>query len=201
MPSCVGAWARAWSASKPNSKIGHRQVRSGNLALGAVKTGNIADNAVTSAKVADGSLTAADVASNTFLPANGTANSSTDLCGRPSTDYMLGRGGVFFSRITVPAGQSQLLISFGFGDLIGRCAAGGVPQVEYQSDVSSVNLVDWVTDYGSPNGTASIHTTNGLTRGGTYTESHTSVVPQAINWQAPPGGLLGLGDRRLLGFA
>lgn len=23
-----------------------------------------------------------------------------------------------------------------------------------------------------------------LTRGGTYTESHTSVVPQAINWQA-----------------
>ncbi|HWK16799.1 MAG TPA: hypothetical protein VNR66_05035 [Solirubrobacteraceae bacterium] len=157
-----------------SSKIGHHQV----------KTGNIANNAVTSAKVADGSLTAADVAPNTFLGANGTANNSTKLGGRPSTDYMLGRGGMFFNRITVPAGQSRLLLSFGFGDLIGKCAAGGVPQVEYQSDVSSVNLVDWVTDYGYPNGTASIHTTNGLSRGGTYIESHTSVVPQAINWQA-----------------
>lgn len=122
-----------------SSKIGHHQV----------KTGNIANNAVTSAKVADGSLTAADVAPNTFLPANGTAANSKNLGGRPSTDYMQGRGGMVFNRITVPAGQSQLLLSFGFGDLIGKCAAGGIPQVAYQSDVSSVNLVDWVTDYGS----------------------------------------------------
>ena len=90
---------------------------------------------------------------------------------------------MFANRITVPAGQSQLLLGLGFGDLIGKCAAGGIPQIEYQSNVTSVNLVDWVTDYGAPKGTASIHT-HGLQKNGLYIESHSSVVPQSITWQA-----------------
>lgn len=157
-----------------SSKIGNHQVRSHNLDSGAVNTRALADNSVTASKVAP----------NTFLSANGTANNSLALGGHPSGDFLLGRGGMFVNRVSVPAGQTQLLISFGFGDLLGKCAAGGVPQTEYQSDVASVNLVDSVTDFGSPNGTASIHTTNGLARGGTYTESHATVVPQAITWQA-----------------
>lgn len=157
-----------------SSKIGPHQVRSRNLAPASVKTGILADQSVTASKVAPG----------TFLPANGTASNSQQLGGRPSGDFLLGAGGMFVGRVSVPTGQTRLLISLGFGDLIGKCAAGGVPQTEYQSDVNSVNLVDSVTDYGSPSGTASIHTTNGLTRGGTYIESHSTVVPQAITWQA-----------------
>jgi hypothetical protein len=156
-----------------SSKIGTHQVHSRNLGSGAVKTDALADNSVTSSKVAP----------NTFLAANGTANNSLQLGGHPSGDFLQGRGGMFVNRVSVPAGQTRLLISLGFGDLIGKCAAGGVPQTEYQSNVTSVNLVDWVTDYGNP-GTAWIHTTNGLTNGGTYIESHTTVVPQAISWQA-----------------
>ncbi|HEY8762901.1 MAG TPA: hypothetical protein VIM18_01800 [Solirubrobacteraceae bacterium] len=167
-----------------SSKIGADQVRNRNLAPAAVKSGTLADNSVTSSKLADGSVTSADVAPNTFLPANGTADNSSQLGGHPSGDFLLGRGGMFVNRVSIPAGQTQLLISLGFGELIGKCAAGGVPQVEYQSDVDSVNLVDSVTDYGSPAGTASIHTTNGLTRGGLYIETHNTVVPQAITWQA-----------------
>jgi hypothetical protein len=157
-----------------SSKIGAHQVRSRNLGPGAVKTDALADNSVTSSKVAP----------NTFLPATGTANNSLALGGHPAGDFLAGRGGMFVNRVSVPAGQTRLLISLGFGDLLGKCAAGGVPQTEYQSDVNSVNLVDSVTDYGSPSGTASIHTTNGLGRGGIYIESHTTVVPQAITWQA-----------------
>jgi hypothetical protein len=167
-----------------SSKIGAKQVRNRNLAPEAVKSGTLAEDSVTSSKVADGTLTSADVAPNTFLPANGTADNATQLGGHPAGDFLLGRGGMFFNRVSIPAGQTQLLISLGFGDLIGKCASGGVPQVEYQSDVSSVNLVDSVTDYGSPAGTASIHTTNGLSQGGLYIESHNTVVPQAITWQA-----------------
>ncbi len=167
-----------------SSKIGTHQVRSGNLDLGAVTSPNLADNSVSSSKVADGSLTAADVAPDTFLAAHGTADNSTKLGNRPSSDYLQGQGSMFMNRITVPAGQTQLLISFGFGDVLGKCAAGGVPELEYQSDVSQVNLVDWVTNYGNPHGTADIHTTNGLTQGGTYTESSGTVVPQSVTWQA-----------------
>jgi hypothetical protein len=166
-----------------SSKIGARQVRNRNLAPGSVKSATLADNSVSSSKIADGSVTSADVAPNTFLPAHGTADNASQLGNRPSGDFLLGRGGMFVNRVRIPAGQTQLLISLGFGDLIGKCAAGGVPQVEYQSNVNSVNLVDSVTDFGSP-GTASIHTTNGLTRGGLYIESHNTVVPQAITWQA-----------------
>jgi hypothetical protein len=166
-----------------SSKIGAQQVRNHNLAPGAVKSGTLAQDSVNSSKVADGSLKSADVAPNTFLPATGTAANAAQLGGHPAGDFVLGRGGMFFNRVSIPAGQTQLLISLGFGDLIGKCAAGGVPQVEYQSNVSSVNLVDSVTDYGSP-GTASIHTTNGLSRGGLYIETHNTVVPQAITWQA-----------------
>jgi hypothetical protein len=157
-----------------SSKIATAQVRSNNLAPGSVKT----------SKLADASVTASKVAPNTFLPANGTASNSLALGNHPAGDFLLGRGGMFVNRVSVPAGQTRLLISLGFGDLIGKCAAGGVPQTEYQSNVDSVNLVDSVTDYGTPKGTASIHTTNGLGRGGTYIESHATVVPQAITWQA-----------------
>lgn len=64
----------------------------------------------------------------------------------------------------MPANSSSLIVSFAFGDLIGKCAAGGVPQVQYGSHV---NLVDWVTDYGSATGTTAIHTTTSLMHGGT----------------------------------
>jgi hypothetical protein len=166
------------------SKLADSAVTTSKLAGNAVTSSKLAGNSVTSSKVANGSLTAADVAPKTFLAADGTAANSDKLGNRPAGDFLLGRGQMYFNRVSVPAGQSQLLVSFGFGDLIGKCAAGGVPQVEFQSDVTSVNLVDWVTNFGSPNGTAGIQTTNGLTRGGTYTELHTTVVPQAITWQA-----------------
>jgi hypothetical protein len=177
-----------------SGKIGAGQVRTRNLADGSVTSSKLAGNAVDSSKVADHSLTGNDIvdhsltgndiARNTFLPIDGTASNSLKLGNHPSGDFLLGRGGMFVNRVSIPAGQTQLLISLGFGDISGKCAAGGVPQIEYTSNVNSVNLVDWVTNYGAPNGTAAIHTTNGLTRGGTYIETHTSVVPQAITWQA-----------------
>ena len=150
----------------------------------SVTTSRLADSSVTSSKVANGSLTGSDVAPNTFLAADGTATNSDKLGNHPSDDFMLGRGQMFVNRVQVPANSSSLIVSFAFGDLVGKCAAGGVPQVQYVSHVNQVNLVDWVTDYGSPTGTTAIHTTNGLTNGGTYTESHATVVPQAITWQA-----------------
>jgi hypothetical protein len=153
-------------------------------ATGLIGTNQIKNGAITTPKIHNGAVTASKVAPNTFLPANGTAQNASALGNHPSGDFLLGRGGMFANRITVPAGQSQLLLGLGFGDLIGKCAAGGVPQIEYQSNVTSVNLVDWVTDYGSPSGTASIHTTNGLQKNGLYIESHNSVVPQSITWEA-----------------
>jgi hypothetical protein len=153
-------------------------------ATGLIGTNQIKNGAVTTAKIHSGAVTLSKVAPNTFLQANGTAHNADALGNHPSGDYLLGRGQMYYHRVTVPAGQSALILSFGFGDLIGKCAPGGVPQTEYQSNVNRVNLVDWVTDYGSPKGTASIHTTNGLMRNGLYTESHSSVVPQAITWQA-----------------
>jgi len=159
--------------------IGTNQIKNG-----AVTTAKIHDGAVTTAKIHDAAVTASKVAPNTFLPANGTAQNADSLGNRPASDYLLGRGQMYYNRVQVPVGQSALILSFGFGDLIGKCAAGGVPQTEYQSNVNSVNLVDSVTDYGSPNGTASIHTTNGLAKNGLYIESHNTVVPQSITWQA-----------------
>ena len=125
-----------------------------------------------------------DVAPNTFLAAGGTAANATRLGILSARDYLLGNGRKFVNRVQVPVGQSALIVSFSYGDLVGKCASGGVPQTEYVSHTSPVDLVDWVTDYGSPTGTTAIHTTNGLTNGGTYIESHSTVVPQAITWQA-----------------
>jgi hypothetical protein len=153
-------------------------------AAGLIGTNQIKNGAVTTAKLHSAAVTASKVAPNTFLPATGTAQNADSLGNHPASDYLLGRGQMYYHRVQVPAGQTALILSVGFGDLLGKCAAGGVPQTEYQSNVSSVNLVDSVTNYGSPNGTASIHTTNGLMKNGLYIESHNTVVPQAITWQA-----------------
>jgi hypothetical protein len=165
-------------------KLADGAVTTNKLAHHAVVTSRLADGAVNSSKVANGSLTSADVAPNTFLAAGGTAANANRLGNRSAGDYLLGNGQMFVNRVQVPVGQSALIVSFGYGDLVGKCASGGVPQTEYVSHTSQVNLVDWVTDYGSPTGTTAIHTTNGLTNGGTYIESHSTVVPQAITWQA-----------------
>lgn len=153
-------------------------------ATGLIGTNQIKNGAITTPKIHNGAVTASKVAPNTFLAANGTAQNAGALGNRPAGDFLLGRGQMYYHRVVVPAGQTSLILSVGFGDLLGKCAAGGVPQTEYQSNVTSVNLVDWVTNYGAPNGTASIHTTNGLQKNGLYIESHNSVVPQAITWQA-----------------
>ncbi len=169
--------------------VGTNQIKNGavttsKLADHAVTSSKLADSSVSSSKVADGSLKGSDVAPHTFLPADGTATNADHLGNRPASDFLLGSGQMFVNRVQVPAGQSALILSGAFGDLVGKCAAGGVPQVQYVSHTSQVNLVDWVTNYGSPNGTAAVNTTNGLTNGGTYTEPHSSTVPQAITWQA-----------------
>jgi hypothetical protein len=180
----LGGTSLAASGLIGTNQIKPGAVTSSKIATQGVRNVNLHANSVTSSKVADHSLTASDIAPNTFLPANGTAQNSDALGNHPAGDFLLGRGGMFANRIKIPAGQSQLLLGLGFGDLIGKCAAGGVPQIEYQSNINSVNLVDSVTNFGSPNGTASIHTTNGLTKNGIYIESHNSVVPQSITWQA-----------------
>lgn len=177
--SVLALFAALGGTSVAAFMVGTNQIKNG-----AVTNSKLGANAVTSSRVKDGSLTAADIAPNTFLPAHATATNSDSLGNRPAGDYLLGRGQMFVNRVEVPAGQSALILSGAFGDLVGNCAPGGIPQVQYISHTSQVNLVDWVTDYGSPNGTASIHTTNGLSNGGTYTESHNTVVPQAITWQA-----------------
>jgi hypothetical protein len=153
-------------------------------ASGLIGTSQIKNGAITTSKIHSGAVTASKVAPNTFLPADGTALNANKLGNHPSGDFLLGQGSMFANRIFVPAGHSQLLLGLGFGDLIGKCAAGGIPQIEYQSNVNAVNLVDTVTNFGSPNGTTAIHTTNGLMRNGLYIESHSSVVPQSITWQA-----------------
>ena len=166
------------------SKIADGAVTTGKLAHHAVVTSKLADNAINSSKVANGSLTSSDIAPNTFLAANGTATNADNLGNRPAGDYLLGRGQMFVNRVQVPVGQSALIVSFGYGDLVGKCATGGVPQTEYISHVNQVNLVDWATNYAPPNGTTTVHTTNGLTNGGTFIEPHATTVPQAITWQA-----------------
>jgi hypothetical protein len=169
--------------------VGTNQIKNGavtkrKLADGSVSKSKLALNSVTSSRVADGSLKGSDIAPGTFLSAGGTATNADRLGNRAASEYMLGSGQMFVNRVQVPAGRSSLIVSTNVGDLVGKCAAGGVPQVQYVSHTSQVNLVDWVTNYGSPNGTTAIHTTNGLSNGGTYTETHNSVVPQAITWQA-----------------
>jgi hypothetical protein len=150
----------------------------------AVTANKIAPNAVTTAKVADGSLTSADIAPNTFLAADGTAQNSNQLGGRPASAFVQGTGNTVANRISVLAGQSRVLLSLGFGHIDGVCGAGGHPQLAYVSDTASVNLIDSVTTFGSPHGTADIHTTNGLSNGGSYIESNGTVLPQSVNWQA-----------------
>ena len=122
----------------------------------------VIDGSLTSADIGDGSLTAKDVAPNTFLAANAMTS----------------------NRISVPAGQSALLLSLGFGEIRGSCSAGGFPQLSYVSRVASVNVVDWTTDFGSPNATTHVNTTNGLTNGGTLPVSNATVTPQSVTWQA-----------------
>jgi hypothetical protein len=166
------------------SKLAGNAVNTSKLADGSVTHSKLAHDAVTSSKVADGSLKGSDIAPGTFLSAGGTAVNSDRLGNRSASDFLLGQGQMFTNRVQVQAGQSSLIVSGAFGDLVGTCAAGGKPQVQYVSHTSQVNLVDWVTNYGSPNGTTAIHTTNGLSNGGTYIETHDSVLPQAITWQA-----------------
>ena len=122
---------------------------------------HVTDGSSTSADIGNGSLTAADIAPNTFLAA--------------ST--------MVINRISVPAGQTARLLSLGFGHIQGICAAGGAPQLSYVSDVPSVNLVDWSTNFGNP-GTAHVNTTNGLTGGLSYAEPNPSGFPQSVTWQA-----------------
>jgi hypothetical protein len=182
------------------SQIGTRQIKNGavttkklrngavtgsKLASNAVATSQLADNAVTSSKVKDGSLTAADVAANTFLAANGTAANSMQLGGLPAGQYVQGRGSQVFRRVQLAAGSAPFsFLSLGFGTIQGTCDAGGVPKIRFVSNVAAVNLIDWVTDYGTPHATTDLTTTNGLTNGGFYEVPHTSVVPQEITWQA-----------------
>jgi hypothetical protein len=159
--------------------IGTNQIKDG-----AVTKAKIASNAVTSAKVKDGSLTSADIAPNTFLGATATANDSSELGGKPANAFVQGTGNMVANRIQINAGQTRILMSLGFGYVQGNCKAGGVPQLEYVSESPSVNLVDWLTNYGSPSGTAEIHTANGVSQGGTYPQLNSSVTPQSVTWQA-----------------
>jgi hypothetical protein len=122
----------------------------------------VIDGSLTSSDIGNGALTAANVAPNTFLAASAMAA----------------------NRITVSAGQSATLLSVGFGELRGVCGAGGFPQLSFVSGVPSVNLVDWRTDFGLPNGTTRITTTNGLALGGSFTEPNPTVLPLSVTWQA-----------------
>ncbi len=164
------------------SKLANGAVTNGKLAANAVTTSKLADNAVNSAKVADGSLRAADIAPNTFLPAAGTASDSLRLGGLQANQYLQGRGSMVFRRVSLPAGSAPFtFLAFGFGEIQGTCAPGGIPKIRYQSEVSNVNLVDWVSNYG---GTTSVSTTNGLSAGTSFEEPHSTVTPQSITWQA-----------------
>ncbi len=155
---------------------------SAKLAGNAVTSSKLANNAVTSAKVADGSLTASDIAPHTFLAANGTAADSGKLGGLPANQYLQGRGSMVFRRVSLPAGSAPFaFLSLGFGQIEGTCAAGGVPKIRYVSNVSSVNLIDWVSNFG---GTTNVTTTNGLADGGFFEEPHANTTPQSITWQA-----------------
>jgi hypothetical protein len=163
-------------------QLGNAAVTTQKLANNAVTTQSLADNAVTSAKVANGSLTASDIAPNTFLAANGTAVDSTKLGGLPANQYVQGRGSLVFRRVQLPAGSAPFtFLSVGFGHIQGVCDAGGIPHIRYVSDVNSVNLIDWVSNFG---GTTSVATTNGLGNGGAYEEPHSNLTPQSITWQA-----------------
>jgi hypothetical protein len=87
-----------------------------------------------------------------------------------------------FRRVSLAAGSPPFtFLSLGFGHIQGTCDAGGVPKIRYVSDVNSVNLVDWVSNFG---GTTSLTTTNGLSSGGFFEEPHSTIVPQSVTWQA-----------------
>jgi hypothetical protein len=169
--------------------VGTSQIKNGavttpKLAGHAVTTSKLTDGAVTTGKLADGAVTAAKVAPGTFLATDGTAADSSKLGGRAAGDYVTGQGGMLTSRVSIPVGETRQLLSLGVGDLLGHCDAGAHPQTWFQSNVSSVNLVDTATQYGFPHGTADVHTTNGLTLGGIYPEFNNTVLPQTITWQA-----------------
>ena len=102
-------------------------------ATGLLGTNQTKSGAITTSKVHSGAITASKVAPNTFLPADGTAQNASALGNHPASAFLRGQGSMFANRIKVPAGQSRLLLGLGFGDLIGKCATGGVPQIEYQS--------------------------------------------------------------------
>jgi hypothetical protein len=166
-------------------KLRNGAVTRSKLAGGAVGTSQLANNAVTSSKVRDGSLKASDIAANTFLASDGTAANSLQLGGLPAGQYMQGRGSQVFRRVQLAAGSAPFaFLSLGFGTIEGTCAPGGVPKIRFVSNTTTVNLIDWVTDFGAPHGTTDVTTTNGLTNGAFFEVPHTTVVPQEVTWQA-----------------
>jgi hypothetical protein len=166
-------------------KLHDRAVNRSKLARRAVTTSALADHAVTSAKVAQGTLTASNVAPNTFLPFSGTAANSSELGGLPANQYVQGRGSQVSRRLEIAKGETGVTLLFlGFGSILANCSNAAHPTTSYQSAVDSVNLVDWATNFGSPNGSVVINTTNGLTNGNSYEEPNSSGAPQSVTWQA-----------------
>jgi hypothetical protein len=83
----------AWAAGQiSGSQIKNRSITSRKIGRRQVKTANLAAGAVIASKVAHGSLTAADVAPNTFLAAHGTAANSNQLGGVSASGYLAANG-------------------------------------------------------------------------------------------------------------
>jgi len=95
-----------------------------------------------------------------------------------------GGGTLAWHRIQIAANTSATLLSLGFGHLVRNCSAGGAPTISYVADIAPVNLISWSTNFGSPNGTAHVTTTNGLGAGGVFTQPNAGLLLQSVSWQA-----------------
>jgi hypothetical protein len=167
------------------SQIKNNAVTSSKLANNAVSNKKVANNAITSAKVKDKSLKASDIAPNTFLAANGRAADSAQLGGNPPSAYIQGSGRTVSSRVTAAAGAAPVeLLDLGFGQIDGSCSSTDHPSLRYLTNVNNVEVVDWATAFGSPNGTAVMHTLNGLTPGTFDQETNPAITPESVTWQA-----------------
>jgi hypothetical protein len=181
----------AWAGSLiGTSQIRNGAITSNKIGRHQVKTANIADGAVTATQVKRASLTAADVAPGAFLAADGRAQDSKALGGKPATDYLTGAGGVtgaggmVDSRISVPIGQTAQVLNLGIALVKGNCSATGAPTLTYVSEVTSVSVVASAIDSMAP---PSVTATNNLTTGGSFTQPNTIGDTQAVTFQAAFG--------------
>jgi hypothetical protein len=196
----------AWAAGQiSGSQIKNRSITSRKIGRRQVKTANLAAGAVIASKVAHGSLTAADVAPNTFLAAhgtaansnqlggvsasgylaaNGTAANSDQLGGMPASGFVHGGGFMLQHKIDITVGSSnQLLVDVGLGEVDGSCLAGAKPQVSFTAEAQPLNLTESGTTFPS---TADVHAANDMSIGTSYTEPDSSSL-QALEFQVAQG--------------